>query len=761
MERDFIMTTFSTNQIIYLMESGLNLTLSDEQKNILNNFYENPLLVNACAGSGKTTILILMILTALSQEKVSSEEVLAVTFSHKSKDDMDKRYQTYTEDLMNVGLIYDSDTPNFTTFHSLFFHLLQTNEEYQSVKVLENPKYLIDKLKVILSYKSPILTKTEIIEKLFQLNDYLINQGLTDDGIYPRNHTSIDDPETIDILSSCSREIYPREFYQEYPKIIEYYQELKHQDSLIDFNDMKLLLFKSMRNPKYLKQYQIIMSQYKMVLIDEFQDIDSLQWQIISKLLDQDTLNHLIVIGDDDQSIYSFRGSKPTYIMNYPSLVPNAKICQLSINYRTDGNILRCAIPMIKRNHIRLDKSLLAFNNNEGTINAYSVKNLCIMKYPTVQRLIRQIKDPTIDNRDIALLTRYNSSRTIIADYLADNDIYVDINETNNRSLVLQQNHSYKVIVHLIHALWEDRFNFFYEQAKRIGFNDYPNHIDYLKKQFDLKRIVKLSKYLKIAENSINSIFSLDVDDDYIQCDLTVIKAFRKITELRISTIPDKTIELYKTVTELTSDYFKYMIRQGYLSGDDLTKLFNYLEEEIKSYRNPQTFFMNEDRKENVLTNKLENAKQNLKVQFLSLHQAKGLEFKNVYLHGMTDKEIAKNSLPINYWFRPNLTFEKFIQIFAYRYDHDSGKLKIALNFINEFQELDKDKNFDLVNLQITLKNKINRKRFFVFYEAVVKYSAFIEEERRLLYVGVTRAKKELDIDISENANPLLGELAL
>src|SRR5699024_4443793 len=115
-------------------------------------------------------------------------------------------------------------------------------------------------------------------------------------------------------------------------EVVTYYQELKIQNGLVDFNDMKMLLLKSMKDKKYLKQYQDVMKQFKLVIIDEFQDIDNLQWKIISKLLSTETVDRLVVIGDDDQSVYSFRGSNPKYIMNYHELMPTAQTLNLSTN---------------------------------------------------------------------------------------------------------------------------------------------------------------------------------------------------------------------------------------------------------------------------------------------------------------------------------------------------------------------------------------------------------------------------------------------
>src|SRR5699024_10327695 len=137
------------------------------------------------------------------------------------------------------------------------------------------------------------------------------------DGILPTNKT-VD--ESIKEMAQFSRQTHDDNFYYDYVDVMTKYQELKRQNGYIDFNDMKMLLLKSMEDPNHLQFYQRIMSRYKIAVIDEFQDIVNLQWKIISKLLSPETMQHLIVIGDDDQSIYAFRGSNPKFILNYKKL---------------------------------------------------------------------------------------------------------------------------------------------------------------------------------------------------------------------------------------------------------------------------------------------------------------------------------------------------------------------------------------------------------------------------------------------------------
>lgn len=753
--------TVTTEQIIRLMESGLGLTFSQEQKQILMNDFEKPLLVNACAGSGKTTIVILMILVAISKGLVDSSEILGVTFSNRSRLDMDERYNKYIKDLSDVGLNLFDTRPLFSTFHSLFLHLLMTTKKFENIQVLQSYTFFTRQLKNKINHPSDFLSKSEMLEQMFDLNDYMINQGLTDGCLYPIGYRKMTKTEIIAAFRQYAQHEFDDGFYQDYLRVIDYYQELKFQNSLVDFNDMKLLLLQSMKEEKYLEHYRSIMYHFKLVVIDEFQDIDNLQRQIISQLLDTETLNRLVVVGDDDQSVYAFWGSNPKYIMNYQKLMPKSVILNLSTNYRTGSKILNCAIPSITKNSVRLNKSLKSFNSGKGTVYSYHSSKTQDSEGILLEHLARQVKNPNINSKEIVVLVRYNAARTLAADWLANKDIYANL---NNNKLVLQHNRNYKIIVELMHALWDDKFKYFYAHSNKIGFKEYTNHIDELKKRYDKKRIINLSKYLVLAEDSLNSLLK-DGSDEYEEsCDINIIQKFRKIQKLKNNgENASALLELYSTVIRLTENYFNFMISQNFISKEDLFKLLDYLENEIEDTKSPQEFFYNEDRKQSILTKSEKRKQQKFQIQFLSLHQSKGLEFEYVYLLGLTDKRVRQGSVIINEIYRPDLTLESFIEIFSKQISLNYKMVKgyYTSAMIDEFEDLMRDKHFNSKNVAASLTNNHVSQLMIELYKATKKYSAFIEEERRLLYVGVTRAKNELNVEIPDSANPLLKELTL
>lgn len=749
------------------MESGLNMKFSAEQIAILNNDFSKPLLVNACAGSGKTTIFILMALIAIAQGNAEPNEILGITFSHKSRVDMGQRYNKFVAELENTGLDLSSGRPNFTTFHALFYQLLRQNPEYRSAQVLTSYRLFIRELSDEIKHPSNVITKAEMLEEMFNLNDYMINQGLTRDGILPDEATGKPLSTAIEIMTGYSRQKHSDEFFEDYLDVIEKYQSLKRQNGYIDFNDMKLLLLESMNDPQYLQYYQRIMARYKIAVIDEFQDIDNLQWQIISKLLSPETMSHLIVIGDDDQSIYSFRGSNPKYILNYKRLLPNAQKHNLSTNYRTGEKILKRVIPLIKKNHVRLDKELLSGRKDQGKFVLYSSKKSGFSgDSKMLRRLVKQVNDPEIENDDIAILVRYNSSRMLLADWLANQKIYANI---NNSSAILQNNIVYRIITELMKAMWQDKYRYFANQANRIGFRAYKDHTVKVEKRTD-DNFHKLSKYLLGAEA-----YNAENNTPYKRTDERVKTYFNSIQRFKTKMAEADNVEtknklakslikdLYKAATKLTDKYFDYMEEKNFMSKVEVNDIKKYLEEELETYKNIDDFFNEEADKKSILSDRMEQDKQEHRIQFLSLHQAKGLEFKYVYLYGLTNKEVESAGKVLNDWFPPEMPFEKFVKEWKAVYNHSFNFLENALKsaHIDDYKDITNNNAFNPVNLDKTLDKKKEFAMFHTFYKEIENYSAFIEEERRLLYVGVTRAQQELCLRIAPDSNPLLFDLQL
>lgn len=274
-----------------------------------------------------------------------------------------------------------------------------------------------------------------------------------------------------------------------------------------------------------------------------------------------------------------------------------------------------------------------------------------------------------------------------------------------------------------------------------------------------------------MAAESYNAEFNtpLKRTDERVQVYFNSIKRFKQRMEQADNKESQEKIskalikDLLQAAIKLTDKYFDYMIQKKFMAKSEVNEIKNYLEEELETYHNIDDFFFDEEQKKSILSSQVERNKQEHHIQFLSLHQAKGLEFKYVYLYGLTNKEVEKPGLSINEWFPPDMTFEQFTKKWSLIYNKSYEYLGTALGAtrITDYQDFWKNNAFNPINLKSTLDKKKETTMFHNFYQEVKNYSEFIEEERRLLYVGVTRAQEELCMRIAPDSNPLLFELNL
>lgn len=759
LENDFAQRHISVTSSIKLIESALDIKLSNEQLRILRYQFQSPILVNACAGSGKTTLFLINALVAIISGKVQPDEILAITFSKKSQLDMQDKYFKYCELLQDVGInISMSKIPYFSTFHALFYHLLLCLPEAFNKRVLDSfAKYRFKLIEYIHYNTEDMISNSEYLDKIFELRDILINTGISMDGLNLRSNkpflTGMKDVE------KDLRKTYGLLFYKDYLSVVSEYEKIKSYHSLIDFNDMKCILLNKLNDPCSLKVFQNVMQRFKLCFIDEFQDIDDVEWTIIKTLLSHNAVRRLFVIGDDDQSIYSFRGCDPTIITNFARIVPASKVFNLSTNYRTGENILQFVIPMIISNKERLDKELNAYRKNQGRVlrfkseyNGFDVENK-FFKY-----LIYRISLAQKENKKTAVLVRYNVDKMLITDFLANHDYYVD---AVNKRFILQNNNIYKIFTQLLRAFWYDDFKMLKKQAIKIGFNAYDKHIDYVLNQNGLKSVQKLSKYLVLAKNMGSR---YNHYDNAVQSIYSFVQRQKYESNMASNdSLTNFNSAFFHRVSKLTNVYFNYMINNQFISKDSLQNIKTYLQYEFEHESSIDDFFNNEIKKTRKLLSRKKASLRNLEV--LTLHQAKGLEFDDVFIYGLTDKEINDDLLLAAKYLSPDssyLDFAYFIKMLPYNTcDHLIGMLtsedKQTLEVISQLKLLETKKEMELFfqthqPLQKTIQN--------LFYICINKIK-LVEEERRLIYVGITRAKSNLSIYISKNSNPILQELEI
>lgn len=350
---------------------------------------DGPAMVLAGPGSGKTTVITHRIKNLIEKAEVRPENILVVTFTKAAAISMQKRFST----LMNGG---KGQLVTFGTFHSVFYKILRKSRRYEATEILSE-RQKTDYIREIIGRYG--ISSNDISE----LSQNIIN----DIGNIKGNMLNAQEYEP----SCCKKE----DFIKVYNA---YNLELK-KDGKMDFDDILrecyLLLCE---NHTILEQWREL---YKYILIDEFQDINRIQMNIIELLASP--LNNIFVVGDDDQSIYGFRGARPEIMIEFKDYYPEAELIVLNVNYRSTQSIINVAGRVIENNKTRLDKCAHANNNNKDFQPDIRKFRNQVEELKFVVSKIKEYENQGISLSEMAILVRNNSQIQEISSFLKNRKI--------------------------------------------------------------------------------------------------------------------------------------------------------------------------------------------------------------------------------------------------------------------------------------------------------------------------------------------------
>ena len=332
-----------------------------------------PMLVIAGPGSGKTTVLTARIRNLIEEYSVNPANILVITFTKAAANEMKSRFNNMMGRSTNV---------TFGTFHAVFFMILRAAYNYSVDSIIkEDVRQNIIKQAIERSRLEP----DDLSEMVSNIT-----------GEISRVKT-----ETIDInayySASCPEE--------EFRDIYKYYVKTLKKMGLIDFDDMLLYCHELLTTRRdILAKWQ---QKYQYILIDEFQDINKIQYDII-KLLAKPQDN-LFIVGDDDQSIYGFRGSKPEIMLNFDKDYPDTDKVILDTNYRSTGNIVSAAGKVIAHNKVRFAKNINTVNDPGDKVDIIEF-NTQAEEYEKIIDNIRKECASGGNYSDNAVLFRTNST---------------------------------------------------------------------------------------------------------------------------------------------------------------------------------------------------------------------------------------------------------------------------------------------------------------------------------------------------------------
>lgn len=383
------------------------------------------MLVLAGPGSGKTFTVTWRIKYLIEHHHVRPENILVITFTKAAATEMQERFVR-----LNEGRHYPV---HFGTFHSIFFQILRRTYRFTAQNIIrEGDKYrllsqIISEMPDEIRTQSQIDDSSDTLQRLLSEISTVKNNGIT--------------PQEVKSTTVSQAEF-------EY--IFRIYKQEMNRNKLIDFDDMVLLCRDLLvSRPEALKVWQ---DCFQYILVDEFQDICPLQYEVVRLLAKPQ--DNLFIVGDDDQSIYGFRGSRPEIMLNFSRDYPEARQVLLDINYRSRQDIVDVAGKLIRHNRTRFDKKVRAQNEQLGGVKIYSFHSK-LKQAENIAQLIRQyMTQPGSRYSDIAILYRTNNHTVYTADRLMKEGIPFIMKEKPRN--IYDSSVAKDIIAYLRYALYED-----------------------------------------------------------------------------------------------------------------------------------------------------------------------------------------------------------------------------------------------------------------------------------------------------------------
>ena len=568
--------------------------LNDKQKEAVLHF-EGPLLILAGAGSGKTRVLTHRIAYLIEEHQVPPYHILALTFTNKAANEMRERVNNIIE--YGAGSIWVS------TFHSTCVRILRRFIDhlgYDNAFTI----YDSDDQK---SLMKDICKQLNIDTKKYKERTFLNAISSAKDELKTTEQYA------DEVAKEYNKKIFGR-VYKEYQKRLK-------QNNALDFDDLIMLTVQLFRqNAEILNHYQ---ERFPFILVDEYQDTNTAQFTLLSLLASR--YQNLCVVGDDDQSIYRFRGANIHNILNFEKIFPATKVIRLEQNYRSTKNILAAASGVIKHNSMRKEKTLWTTAEAGAPIYYGRYDNEYEEAQGIAADIHRQVKDG-MSYSDFAILYRTNAQSRVFEEKL----IYEGI--------------PYRII---------GAVNFY--ARKEI-----KDILCYLKTINNSADDIAIKRIINIPRRGIGQTTIGRISDYAFSQEMPFYEALRRVDEIPGCTRASAKIHSFVSLIE----HFRMKLRDEMYSLEDMTQelldVTGYVREleaedtdeangrieNIESLMNKIVQY-EEDNNGGSLNDLLEDialvadidtvSDDAEQVLLMTLHSAKGLEFPNVYMAGMED----------------------------------------------------------------------------------------------------------------------------
>lgn len=599
--------------------------LNKNQKDAVNHI-DGPCMVLAGPGSGKTRVITYRIANMVVNHNIRPTSILAISFTKASSTEMKNRAISLSQDPRIHKVTYG-------TFHSVFFRIIRHFEKYNLDSILDEKSKRLAIKGILKSLNVENGEDDEVVGQLINEISFVKNE-LMDKGDFNSEVVSKD----------------------EFIKAYNLYEEHKHQIKKIDFDDMLLRTYYLLKNNS--KALETVRSVYRYILVDEFQDINKVQFEVL-KLI-SNPQNNIFVVGDEDQSIYGFRGARPDFLLEFEEYFSGTKKVMLDINYRSKGEIIDVANRLIEKNSNRYEKVIKCSQGNGGNISYIAPKDSEEEAVLIGKEILEEIKKDFVEYSDFAVIYRTNIQSRALVDVFMDMRIPFIVKD----SIVTIYDHwaAQDILAYLRLGLdsslskdWVRIINKPFRYISRDSINSIKDEKDFIN-----ALITKCNLHPK----QVKTINDLDIDLSYLK-----------------TLNPQNAISYIRTSLEYDMYILDYCSNRK-IKSNGLIEILNELESSATNFKTIKEYLDHIDRvKSEVVGNK--NKDQGDGVIFTTMHSAKGLEFKNVYIIGVNEGTIPHEK--------------------SYDLDDDSKK------------------------------------------------DEQIEEERRLMYVAITRAEDKLCISSPQN----------
>lgn len=610
---------------------------------------DGPAMVLAGPGAGKTYVITNRVKALIDEYGVKPEQILVVTFSKAAAVEMKERFEMLTG---------GQRLPvRFGTFHSVFFQILRLAYHYE-VKDIATPALKYRFLEETLNETGyEVDDKKEFLSDIEKEISRVKGEGIEIDCYFS---------------SACSAEIFQ--------KMYRGYQEKLQRHRCLDFDDMVVYTYQLLKEREDIRRRW--QAQFRYLLIDEFQDINRLQYETVCMLAEPE--NNLFIVGDDDQSIYGFRGAKPGIMLSFPKRFPDTKQIVLGVNYRCSDEIMKAAERLIGKNNERYEKHIVANKGKEQPVHMKKCENLP----DEAEKIVAQIQmyqKEGIAYQEMAVLFRTNMQMRLLAGKLMEHGVPFTMRE--NLPNLFDTWMAKDIMCYLQLALGNRSREKFLKIANRpvrylsrTAFTESEVSFDKLRAYYAVKNQEWMEERIWNFEYDLKNLASLS--------------PYAAIHFIRKGIGYDEFLKTYADERNVNADDWFDVLDEMQEMARDKKSIPEFLSF-VENYGDTLEEMRQEQKKQQV--------KEEPGVSLMTMHASKGLEFPVVFVPTLNE-DIVPYRKAVQ---EGNLEEERRMLYVAMT----RAKTYLHLSFVKERFHKEAEPSPFLYEISPALKNKINKKR--------------------------------------------------